>query len=250
MKIISGHQPAYLPWLGYFHKLSLCDVFVYMDTVQFLDRGYNHRNKIRTPQGWTWLTVSIDRKGSDYIALNKIRTKSQDSKNDRNHWQKKHWNAIISNYSRTPYFNRYAKDLERIYLEHIWTHLIDLCWAQFQLFIDWLEMKSKKIVRMSKTIFLGKKDKLILEQCLKIKGDGVVFGELGRNYVDPLLFKQNGIKIYFQKYQHPKYQQRFYGFEPYMSILDLLMNHGPDSKNILMKNNITIDNLKDGKRWL
>ena len=33
---VSGHQPAYLPWLGLFHKLYLSDVFVYMDTVQFL----------------------------------------------------------------------------------------------------------------------------------------------------------------------------------------------------------------------
>ena len=63
--IISGHQPCYLPWLGYFHKFSLCDKFVYMDTVQYLENDWNNRNKIKTPQGSHWLTVPIDRKKNE-----------------------------------------------------------------------------------------------------------------------------------------------------------------------------------------
>ena len=48
MNIVSGHQPVYLPWLGLFHKISLCDKFVYMDTVQYLNNDWNNRNKIKT----------------------------------------------------------------------------------------------------------------------------------------------------------------------------------------------------------
>ncbi|NMQ05969.1 hypothetical protein E4Q08_12220 [Candidatus Accumulibacter phosphatis] len=35
MVIISAHQPAYLPWLGYFDKIARADVYVFLDTVQF-----------------------------------------------------------------------------------------------------------------------------------------------------------------------------------------------------------------------
>jgi hypothetical protein len=72
MKIISGHQPTYMPWLGLFHKLSLCDTFVYMDTVQYLEQDWNNRNKIRHSNGWGWLSVPIDRNNSDSSSLNKI----------------------------------------------------------------------------------------------------------------------------------------------------------------------------------
>ena len=53
------HQPNYVPWLGYFHKLASCDSFVHLDTVQFprgqsLDRkstrlNSSHIQKSRMP---------------------------------------------------------------------------------------------------------------------------------------------------------------------------------------------------------
>ena len=57
--IVSVHQPQYIPWLGFFHKLSKSDVYVSLDTVQYLSRGFNHRNKIKTPDGESWLTIPV-----------------------------------------------------------------------------------------------------------------------------------------------------------------------------------------------
>ena len=48
--ILSAHQPAYLPWLGYFDKIAQSDIFVYLDTVQFEKNSFINRNKIKTPQ--------------------------------------------------------------------------------------------------------------------------------------------------------------------------------------------------------
>ena len=89
----------------------------------------------------------------------------------------------------------------------------------------------------------------ILDHCLKLKGDAIVFGFFGRDYVNRSIFDKKGIKIYFQNYQHPQYQQRFKGFEPYMCILDLLCNHGPKSLDILLSGNITYNSLKNGDYW-
>ena len=38
--IVSFHQPAYLPWLGYFHKILRSDVLVFLDTVQLEKNGF------------------------------------------------------------------------------------------------------------------------------------------------------------------------------------------------------------------
>ena len=57
---LAVHQPNYLPWLGWFHKLAAADVFVYLDAVQFpRGRSFAARNRIKTPNGVAWLTVPV-----------------------------------------------------------------------------------------------------------------------------------------------------------------------------------------------
>ncbi len=91
---------------------------------------------------------------------------------------------------------------------------------------------------------MPERDALILDFCKKLEGDAVVFGKLGRDYVNAGMFSDSGVKVHFQDYEHPIYKQRFDGFEPYMCILDLVFNHGEDSMNIIEQNNITIDHLR------
>ena len=64
MKQIVILQPSYLPWLGYFDQMVRADTFVFLDDVQFTRRDWRNRNKIRTREGWTWLTVPVIQKGN------------------------------------------------------------------------------------------------------------------------------------------------------------------------------------------
>ena len=61
--LLSAHQPAYLPWLGYFEKIARADVFIYMDTVQFERNSYTNRNKIKGSNGAKMLTIPVCMKG-------------------------------------------------------------------------------------------------------------------------------------------------------------------------------------------
>ncbi len=247
--IISGHQPVYLPWLGLFHKLALCDVFVYMDTVQYLENDWNNRNKIRIPNGTTWLTVPIDKKLSKSHQLNDIFVYGFNNPKQADFWQTQHWKSIEYNYKKCKYFDLYADELREFYLNNVWEKLIDICWVQFNLFRKWLQLDSIKIVRMSEFQFEGKKDLLVLDHCLKLGGDKVVFGKHGRDYVDLSNFTKNNIKVHFQDYNHPVYTQRFKGFESHLSVLDLILNHGPDSRELLLSNNLTKENLNSELLW-
>jgi hypothetical protein len=58
-------------------------------------------------------------------------------------------------------------------------------------------------------------------------------GSGGRDYMDLDRYERNGIEVHIQEYHHPVYEQRFGTFEPFMSVLDLLFNHGSESLNIL-----------------
>ena len=47
------------------------------------------------------------------------------------------------------------------------------------------------------------------------------------------LYARSGIVVTFQEYHHPVYDQLFGAFEPCLSVVDLLFNHGEESLKIL-----------------
>jgi hypothetical protein len=79
-----------------------------------------------------------------------------------------------------------------------------------------------------------KKQELILGLCRHVGATTYISGALGRNYLDPALFKSAGIELLYQDYRHPVYAQCHPGFESHLSAIDLLFNHGSDSKIILL----------------
>jgi WbqC-like protein family len=76
---------------------------------------------------------------------------------------------------------------------------------------------------------------LVLEMCRKLGADAYVFGTLGRDYAKVEDFQRANIRIGFQDYRHPQYPQLHGGFVPHLSIIDLLFNCGPNSLEVLMK---------------
>ena len=50
--ILVGHQPEYLPYIGFFNKIIHADKFVLVDNIQFNKISWQNRNKIRTVSGW------------------------------------------------------------------------------------------------------------------------------------------------------------------------------------------------------
>ncbi len=59
-----------------------------------------------------------------------------------------------------------------------------------------------------------------------------------RDYlIDSDSFKKRNITVTYHHYNHPVYTQLFGTFMPYMSVIDLLFNKGPESLNIIVGNN-------------
>ena len=86
--IVSIHQPNYIPWAGYFHKIANSDVFVIFDDVQFpRGKDWIFRNKIKTESGEKWLSVPVKNKNK-FLKINEIEI------NNDIEWQKKHINAL------------------------------------------------------------------------------------------------------------------------------------------------------------
>jgi hypothetical protein len=240
MTVVSGHQPAYLPWLGLLHKASLCDVFVFMDDVQFLDRDFNHRNRILAQDNRVqWLTVPVDRKNSPSRLL-KDTAVAQDG--PARGWQHRHLLALKSCYGATPHFGRYLPFFEWLYLENRWESLAALNLAILRQALEWFGL-APRLVKGSDMGFSGRKSDLVLEHALRLDADTVVTGALGRDYIRLEDFAARGVKVVFQDYRLPAYLPAPPDEPAPLSFVDLLFREGPRSPQVAFAGNTTREDL-------
>ncbi len=108
--IVSINQPAYIPWLGYFHRIAVSDLHIVLDHVQFEKNSFINRNKIRTSEGCCWLTVPLKTGGRfGDLAISQVETSNE------RRWGAKHWNSIRLNYSKAAYFREHADFFEHVF---------------------------------------------------------------------------------------------------------------------------------------
>ncbi|TLU81981.1 MAG: WbqC family protein [Chlorobium sp.] len=228
--ILTAHQPVYLPWLGLFHKIALADCFCVFDIAQYQTKDFNNRNKIKTNTGPIWLSVPVE-------SNNHYEKKLSDIKIVNNGWNRKHFKSIDLAYRKAPYYTHYIGELENILAIKKYTYLADLNFATLEFGLKSLGI-NVPIVTASKYDFKGAKSDLVLDMCKTLNANDYIFGAQGINYADISSFHRSGIAPHFQDYKHPVYPQLHGEFEPYMSIIDLLFNVGPESLNEVMSGNI------------
>lgn len=222
---VSAHQPIYLGgYLGHWAKFLWCDEWIIFDVCQAEDSGFENRNQIRTKNGAQMLTVPVMR--SRETPLSELRIANTQAR-----WAKKHWNAITMAYQRAPYFDLYAPTLRPFY-EQEWTLLVDLNRALFEYFAANLGIR-RTIRRASEMGLTGTKSALVLDMAVKAKATEYMFGPYGNAYADLRAFSLAGVRPLFQEFEHPVYEQFHGGWVPNLSVLDLLMNHGPASVKVL-----------------
>jgi len=79
----------------------------------------------------------------------------------------------------------------------------------------------------------GTKTALLVDICKKIRASTYISGPTAKAYLKPELFEQERIAVEFHEYAHPVYTQRFPGFIPRMSSIDLLFNIGAAAGEII-----------------
>lgn len=57
--IVAVLQPYFFPYIGYFQLMNAVDTFVYLDDVQYIERGWVNRNRIRNGNRSMWLTMPV-----------------------------------------------------------------------------------------------------------------------------------------------------------------------------------------------
>ncbi|PIX49293.1 MAG: hypothetical protein COZ53_01135 [Candidatus Altarchaeum sp. CG_4_8_14_3_um_filter_33_2054] len=222
-KILAIHQPNYIPWIGYFDKISKSDIFVLFDDVQ-IPRGKSFvtRNKILAPNGPIWLTVPVKDRGK-MLKINDVEIAE-------GNWNEKHWKSIEVSYCKAPFFNEFKDDFKAIYMKK-WVKLCELNAELIKKIMEILEIDTKLVFSSDVPVKADKNERII--EIIKYFGADIYIsgrGDGSQRYVIPEDFKKNNINLIFNEFKHPIYKQNYREFVPNMSVIDLLFNMGAKAK--------------------
>ena len=227
-------QPHYLPWIGYFEMIDRVDLFVLFDDVDFIKREWKNRNRIRKDQTSTetrWLTVPVKRSCQRGTPIHQARLA-----NDLE-WSQTHLNAIQQVYRGTTHFAELYPWLEAQLRPPAQT-LGELNCRLIVALCEFLGIHTS-LVRSSELTNNGRKTDRLLSVLNAVNASHYLANNGSASYLEPQCFTDANIEWRYQDYTHPIYIQRSKNkevpFLSHLSVIDLLMNHGPQSLEIIRK---------------
>lgn len=220
-------QSNYIPWKGYFDLINMVDEFILYDDMQYTRRDWRNRNKIKERNGAQWITIPVQVKGKYY-------QKICDTIISDKEWAHKHWSAIVHNYSRSEHFSMYSGMLEHLYFDCTYEHLSDINYRFISAICKMLDINTELSWSMDYKLEGDKSEKL-LNICKQAKAVEYISGPSAKSYIDEELFRSEGVILKYMDYSgYPEYNQLYPPFDHYVSILDLILNMGPNAKNYML----------------
>lgn len=223
MKTVAIHQPNFLPWLGYFHKIVHSDVFVLLDSVQFIKTGGNWTNRMKlfvSADKTDFVTVPIVRNYHGLLPISGI----QVNPDQWDFWKNKFFRSLQCCYGKAPYFAPVMDFLEGCFSRRP-EFLADFNIACIRAILEYLDLKRDHLVRSGELDCAAHSTELLIEITRKTSCDTYMCGGGASGYQEDVLFEQAGIGLKYQNFHHPQYPQgRKVEFVPGLSILDAMFN--------------------------
>lgn len=229
-KIVMIHQPDFMPYLGFFQRLIMADIYIVLDNVQYVkgSRTQTSRDKIKTLNGEKWINVGIE----------KVHYKSRINEiwlTQGNEWRERSLNLIKENYRKTDFFHEIFPFIQNLY-QFKGDKMVDFNMASIKMLIELFGIENIEIEYASKLQADGKSNELIINLVKAVKCKRYLSGIGARDYYVPELYEQAGIEVIWQNFKHPVYPQQFGKFIPYLSSIDLLFNCGIEKSREILRN--------------
>ena len=191
---------AYFPPVQWMQKLHIYNKVYVERNDNFCKQTYRNRCVISTANGVQALTVPIERSEGAKCPMRDIRI------SDHGEWRHLHWNAIVSAYGESPFFDYYTDDLLP-FLERKWKYLFDFNMEIVDKLCELLDVRPNISLTDSyaDAALLGADD---LRDVIRPKHPAA----------DPLFAPRPYYQVYASRH----------GFQSNMSVLDLLCNEGPE----------------------
>jgi hypothetical protein len=232
--VVGIHQPNFLPWLGFFHKLASSDVFVLLDSAQFSRGSRTNRVQVLAGDAPTWITVPVRRPehGEPRIADALI--------DDSRPWRRKALRTLDVSYGSLPGFDE-TRALVAPLLEAPTERLAELNEAAIARIAQAISLTRARIIRASDLDPGGTGPELLARLVAAAGGTVYLSGAGAGGYHDDAPFDERGIAVRYQDFQPPEYPQRSPEPVPGLSVVDAMMSIGVSGvQGLLRASGVTV----------
>ena len=233
-------QSNYIPWKGYFDIIHDVDLFIFYDDDQYTMRDWRNRNRIKTRAGLSWVTVPVRRDG--------LSTRIEDARIDwRTDWTARHRHVLLENYRDAPFVREISDGFFAV-LDRRHDRLSALNVELMRWIADCLSIRTEVVLSSSLEASGNRTDRLV-DLVTAVGGNTYLSGPSAEAYLDLAAFDEAGIAVEFKTYDYAPYPQLWGEFEGAVSVLDLMLNIGPDARAHLKSKsaNRTVSATRAGK---
>ncbi|TXI86933.1 MAG: hypothetical protein E6Q37_03025 [Crocinitomicaceae bacterium] len=226
-------QPYFLPYVGYFQLINSVDSFVVYDDIKYTKKGWINRNRILDNKGEVTLISLPLKKDSDSLTIIK-RSLSDDF--DKHKLLRK----IEAFYKGAPNFKD-AFQLVTGIIEFSATNLFEFIFNSIKEVCNYLKINTRLIV--SSTINRGQNLKgveMVKDICLRLNASEYINPIGGIDLYDKEDFLQSNLKLNFLNPVETTYVQNCEHFEPWLSILDVIMMNDVSEVKKMIANSYTL----------
>ena len=217
-------QPTYLSWSGYFNLIINSDVFVFLDDVQYSKNSFFSRNRYpyKNKEGFQYLAAPIRKNALDQKINESFFVEEEK-------WRKKHLSTIRHIYSKHPFFKDFFPILEKSLVDESLKTLAALSIDVTKGICDYLKLKKNFHISSELNIHGNRSERLV--SFCKNFDCGIYISPIGaKGYIEEdNVLPVSDVKVVYQKFIPKEYYQRGMDqFIPYMSMIDVIFNLGPE----------------------
>ncbi len=195
---------AYLAPVDYYKCLAEFDKIIVEKYCNYVKQTYRNRCVIASANGLQVLSIPIEKTTSSKCLTKDIRISEHDN------WRHLHWNAIVSAYNSTPFFEYYEDDFRPFYER------------KYEFLFDFNEALRELICRL-----IDIEPNVCYTSSYCVTGSDALGLLLANDFRETIHPKKNPLHSDFKPY-YQVFGSKF-GFQSNLSIIDLLFNMGPES---------------------
>lgn len=231
-------QPYFFPYIGYWQLMNAVDTYVIYDDVNYINRGWINRNRILINGKPSYINLPL-------VGASHTKLINQISVDSNPKLIAKNLTTVHHAYAKAPYFHEVMPIIEEVLgcgIESLPEYLQN----SFRIVGEYLGITTNLIMSSSlkKDCSLRGQDKIV-DICMLLQATEYYNAIGGIELYLPEVFERYGIELSFLKtgdVEYPQYSQNKngYGFQPNLSIIDVMMFNSPDTINEMLDNYMMI----------